>query len=111
MLTWSVVTQKVKKDAEALRLQQMVEEMLINVMLVEPENLELTYMNKASIETLETLEHVLPVKVDDMIGQSIDIFHKDPSIQSPKKPSNLSRNTGTPLLPTASTRKISHRNI
>jgi hypothetical protein len=39
MLTWSVVTQKVKKDTEALRLQQMVEEMPINVILAEPENL------------------------------------------------------------------------
>ena len=81
MLTWSVVTQKVKNDAAAARLQQMVEEMPVNVMLAEPANLTLTYMNKASRDTLKTLEHILPVKVDDMVGQSIDIFHKDPEHQ------------------------------
>ncbi len=81
MLTWSVVTQKVKNDAEAARLQQMVEEMPVAVILAEPENLTITYMNKASTETLKTLEHLLPVKADAMIGQTIDIFHKDPAHQ------------------------------
>ena len=103
MLTWSVVTDKLRKEADAARLQQMIETvaafrwhrpasrkpdrlaeahvMPINVMMAEPENLELTYMNKMSRDTLRTLEGILPVKVDDMIGQSIDIFHKDPSHQ------------------------------
>ncbi|MBT5861208.1 MAG: group 1 truncated hemoglobin, partial [Alphaproteobacteria bacterium] len=91
MLTWSVVTQKIQKDAEAARLQQMVENMPINVLLAEPENLSITYMNKASRDTLKTLQQFLPVKVDDMIGQSIDIFHKDPSHQRRilADPSNL----------------------
>ena len=81
MLTWSVVTDKLRKEADAARLQQMIETMPINVMMAEPENLELTYMNKMSRDTLRTLEGILPVKVDDMMGQSIDIFHKDPSHQ------------------------------
>jgi methyl-accepting chemotaxis protein len=81
MLTWSVVTEKLRKEADAARLEQMIETMPINIMLAEPENLDLTYMNKMSRDTLRTLEGVLPIKVDDMIGQSIDIFHKDPSHQ------------------------------
>jgi methyl-accepting chemotaxis protein len=91
MATWSVITAKVKADAETNQLRQMIEEMPINVMMAEPTNLELTYMNRQSRETLTTLQHILPVKVDDMIGQSIDIFHKDPSHQRKLlgDPSNL----------------------
>ena len=81
MATWSVITAKVKADAETNQLRQMIEEMPINVMMAEPGNLDLTYMNAQSRKTLKTLEHLLPVKVDDMVGQSIDVFHKDPSHQ------------------------------
>ncbi|MBT3787390.1 MAG: hypothetical protein HN725_15025 [Alphaproteobacteria bacterium] len=81
MATWSVITAKVKADAETSQLRQMIEEMPINVMMAEPGNLELTYMNKQARATLRTLEHLLPARVDDLLGQSIDIFHKDPSHQ------------------------------
>jgi len=81
MLTWSVVTAKVKADAQAAQLTQMVEGMPIGVMMCSTENLEVNYLNKFSTETLKTLQEHLPVKVDDMIGQCIDIFHKDPAHQ------------------------------
>ncbi len=81
MLTWSVVTQKVKADAESFRLSQMVETMPVNVMMCETENFTITYANEASITTLKTLEHLLPCKADDLVGQCIDIFHKEPSFQ------------------------------
>ncbi len=81
MLTWSVVTAKVKADAQAAQLTQMVEGMPIGVMMCETENFEMNYMNKFSTETLKTLQEHLPIKVDDMIGQSIDVFHKVPSHQ------------------------------
>jgi hypothetical protein len=79
MLTWSVVTAKVKADAEAARLTQMVEQMPLGVMMCNTENFEVNYMNKFSTEALKGLQEYLPVKVDDMIGQCIDIFHKVPS--------------------------------
>jgi methyl-accepting chemotaxis protein len=81
MLTWSVVTAKVKADAEAARLTQMVEQMPLGVMMCNTENFEVNYMNKFSTEALKGLQEYLPVKVDDMIGQCIDIFHKVPSHQ------------------------------
>jgi methyl-accepting chemotaxis protein len=81
MLTWSVITQKFKADARAEQLTQMVENMPVGVMMCETENFEINYLNKFSVDTLKTLESYLPVKVDDMIGQSIDIFHKVPSHQ------------------------------
>ena len=81
MLTWSVVTEKVKIDAKAAQLEQMVEQMPVGVMMCDTENFEINYLNKFSIETLKTLEQHLPVKVDDMIGQTIDVFHKVPEHQ------------------------------
>ena len=91
MLTWSIVTQKVKSDAQAAQLTQMVESMPVGVMMCDPETLEINYMNTFSNETLRTLEDHLAVKVDDMIGTCIDAFHKDPSHQRRilADPSNL----------------------
>ena len=81
MLTWSIVTQKVKADSKAAQLTQMVEGMPIGVMMCDTENFEINYMNKFSVDALKTLQEHLPVKVDDMIGQTIDVFHKNPSHQ------------------------------
>src|SRR5215469_16667019 len=58
--------------------EQMVENSPLNVMCVD-RDLKLTYINPASKRTVKTIEHLLPVKVDQMLGQSIDIFHKDPA--------------------------------
>ena len=81
MLTWSVVTEKAKADAEAARLAQMVEDMPVGVMTCDPKTLEINYLNAFSRETLTTIEQHLPVKADQMLGQCIDIFHKNPAHQ------------------------------
>ena len=81
MLTWSIVTQKVKADAEQARLTQMVENMPVNVMMAEPKNFTITYANKTSVETLKDLEHLLPGKADELVGQCVDIFHTNPAHQ------------------------------
>lgn len=39
------------------------------------------YANPAVLDLLRKVEHLLPVKVDEIIGQSIDVFHKNPSHQ------------------------------
>jgi methyl-accepting chemotaxis protein len=44
-------------------------------------DLNVQYMNPASTKTLRTLEQYLPVKVDELIGKSIDIFHQNPAHQ------------------------------
>ena len=81
MLTWSVVTDKVKLDAEAARIRQMVDGMPINVMTLELDGFTLDYVNKTSVETLTALEHLLPCKADEMLGKCVDIFHQNPEHQ------------------------------
>ena len=91
MLTWSVVTQKVKADAQAAQLTQMVENMPINVMMCDPQTFEINYANKTSIDTLRSIEEHLPIRADDLVGTNIDVFHKNPSHQRQMlaDPSNL----------------------
>lgn len=81
VLAWSVVTDQVRAEEETARLLQMIDNMPINVMVVDKATLEITYVNRASRETLKPLQHLLPVSVDELQGQCIDIFHKNPERQ------------------------------
>ena len=82
VLSWSLATDRVVKEREADQLIRMVDEMPINVMLADPNTRELTFVNKTSIETLRPLQSLLPVPVDQLKGQCIDIFHKNPAHQA-----------------------------
>ncbi len=91
MVTWNIVTKSVRADEEAARLMEMVQNMPVNVMMCDPETFDITFANNTSINTLKTLEHLLPIKADQLVGQSIDIFHKNPTYQRGllADPSNL----------------------
>jgi methyl-accepting chemotaxis protein len=81
MLTWSVVTEQVKRESETDQLLRMIDMMPVNVMLADKDSLEITYINRTSIETLKSLRHLIPVDPEDVKGQCIDIFHKHPPHQ------------------------------
>ncbi|MFC7047804.1 methyl-accepting chemotaxis protein [Emcibacter nanhaiensis] len=74
-------TEEVLMHKESERIRRMADFMPVNVMMCDPETLVLTYLNETSIKTLRSLEHLLPVKADDMLGTCIDIFHKNPGHQ------------------------------
>ncbi len=57
--------------------KQMVELSPVNIMMADVDG-NLIYMNQKSMETLKTLEQYLPDKVENLVGKSIDIFHKNP---------------------------------
>ncbi len=80
MVVWEIVTEKLKTENNMVRIQNMMENVPINVIFADLD-LTVRYMNPASTRTLMTLEQYMPIKVSQMIGQSIDIFHKDPSHQ------------------------------
>ena len=84
VLAWSVCT-------ERERLKIMIDNMPINVMMADPENFEINYMNQTSLKTLKSIEHLLPVKADQVKGTSIDKFHKKPEHQRAilRDPKNL----------------------
>jgi methyl-accepting chemotaxis protein len=66
---------------KAFSLGQMVEFMPNGVIQCDPKSFEITYLNKFSKDTLKSIEQHLPIKADQMLGQCIDIFHKNPAHQ------------------------------
>ncbi|MCA9097056.1 MAG: PAS domain-containing protein [Planctomycetaceae bacterium] len=80
MVTWEVVTEKLRIENEMVRIQNMMDNIPINVMLAN-RDFEVVYINPASLRTLKAIERLLPVPVDQIKGQKIDIFHKAPEHQ------------------------------
>jgi methyl-accepting chemotaxis protein len=80
MVTWEVVTEKLKGENEMARVQNMMDAIPINVALAN-RDYELVYFNPASVATLTQLQHLLPMPVDKLLGEKIDIFHKVPEHQ------------------------------
>lgn len=69
-----------QRDSEVSRMFNMIEAMPTAIMLAD-RDMNIVYLNPVSRETLRKLQKYLPVKADDMVGQSIDIFHKNPAMQ------------------------------
>jgi methyl-accepting chemotaxis protein len=61
---------------------QMLEQLPTAVMSADPKDeFRITYMNTETMRLLGRIRDALPVPAEQMVGQSIDIFHRDPSHQ------------------------------
>jgi methyl-accepting chemotaxis protein len=80
MLTWEVITQKKRLADDQARVRNMIDHAPVNVMFCDTDYV-IQYMNETSRKTLESLQQYLPVRVDRLIGSSIDVFHKNPTHQ------------------------------
>ena len=63
--------------SDAYRLGMMIEEMPANILTLDVKDFKVNYCNKSSMETLKTLESLLPIKADDIVGTDVDVFHRD----------------------------------
>jgi methyl-accepting chemotaxis protein len=70
----------IARQRESSRLAQMVANATIN-MIYADRDLRIRYLNPSSVETLTRLQAHLSVPIDQLIGQSIDVFHKEPDRQ------------------------------
>ena len=80
MVTWEIVTEKLELQDQAAKIQNMMESSPVNTMMCDL-NFVITYLNTKSRETLKSIEKLLPISVDRMVGSSIDVFHKSPEKQ------------------------------
>lgn len=80
MVTWSVVTEKLRLESEAAEKSAIVENAPTNILLADLDG-TITYMNPASFNTLKTIESALPIKIEQIVGSSYDVFHKNPAHQ------------------------------
>jgi methyl-accepting chemotaxis protein len=85
---------KLARQGDLNRIKQMVENAPVNMMYADLD-LKIRYMNPRAEQTLKRLEAHLPIKVSQMIGHSIDVFHKAPEHQRRilADPRNLPRTT------------------
>ena len=79
--TWRVVTARVAREARTDSRLQMLDEMPINVMMADPKTFVIIYANRTTIENLKDLRAFLPVDPENLVGTSIDEFHKHPEHQ------------------------------
>lgn len=87
----SAVKKNKGEDSYTLHLRQMLDQMPVNVMTCDSKDFKIDYINQTSINTLMSIQHLLPLKVHEIIGQPIDIFHKDKARvrEMLKDPNNL----------------------
>ncbi len=85
---------------ETVLLDAIVKSCASNIIFAD-RDLTLRYMNSASRNTFKKLSAYLPISVDDMVGTSIDVFHKNPEKQRAilADPSNLPIQTEIQLGP------------
>ena len=90
MVTWEIITAKKAAEEQALKFTQMVENSSVQLILAD-RNFDIVYLNPASQKALKKIEHLLPCPVEQIMGQSIDIFHKHPEHQRAivRDPANL----------------------
>lgn len=90
MVTWEVVTEKLRTENEMARIYSMMENAPINVMCADIDG-NITYLNPKSVDTLRGIQKFLPISVDKIKGASFDVFHKNPAHQRQliSKESNL----------------------
>jgi methyl-accepting chemotaxis protein len=117
---WYVISELIAKEAAdmlaslaSLRSASMVDNSSVSTMMCDLDG-KLIYMNPVAITNLKKLEAYLPDKVDNLIGKSIDIFHKDPAhirnlISDPKNlPINVIISVGNEKLDLTISASVDH---
>lgn len=74
-----ITAQMALRDSE--KVKNMVDKMPINVMMCDPKTFKINYANETSIKTLKAVQHLIPIKAEDLVGTCIDVFHKVPAKQ------------------------------
>ncbi|WP_236761729.1 putative bifunctional diguanylate cyclase/phosphodiesterase [Agrobacterium tumefaciens] len=102
-------TEARRKQEEQGRLLRMIDDMPVAVMTVEPEGFTITYANETSKDLIRSIEHLLPLKADGLLGSSIDVFHRHPEHQRRilSDPKNLPHNARINLGPEVLDLKVS----
>jgi len=93
MLTWDIITEKLAQEKKVQSVSSLVENAPINLVLAD-KDLNIKYINPSTVNLLKNLQQHIPLPVDELIGKSIDIFHKNPALQRKilSDPRNLPHN-------------------
>ncbi|MBT4790829.1 MAG: PAS domain-containing methyl-accepting chemotaxis protein [Halobacteriovoraceae bacterium] len=94
VVNWENISARKEAENKATTAENMVNLSPINTMMATPDGV-MTYMNQNSIDNLGKLRKFLPADVNELVGKSIDWFHKNPAaiIKIIKDPNNLPYST------------------
>ncbi len=74
-------TEARRKHDEQSRLLRMIDDMPVAVMTLAPDTLRINYANETSKQLVGQIEHLLPIRADELLGTPIDVFRKHPQYQ------------------------------
>ena len=74
------ITQEVEAE-RANRIYASIAENSPSNIIVADTDLTISYINPASLKTFKSIEHLLPCRANEVVGQSLDIFHTNPAHQ------------------------------
>jgi methyl-accepting chemotaxis protein len=80
MLTWDIVTEKLAAQEKIQSVSSLVDNAPVNLILAD-KDLNVQYLNPSTISLLKKLQQHISVNVEELVGQSIDVFHKNPANQ------------------------------
>ena len=69
------------QSVQAEQLRRVVESSPQATMIADKDSLVVTYMNPAAVQLFRTIQSSLPCTAEQIVGQNIDIFHKNPAHQ------------------------------
>ena len=70
-----------KQMREQGKLLHMLNDMPMAAMTIDLATFQINYANATAISLIKSIEHLLPIKAENLLGSSIDIFHKHPEHQ------------------------------
>jgi len=77
---WDALARLRARTESAFAREQMIEDLPIPVMVADPrDDFRITYANKASKDELTAIADELPCPPGEIVGKSIDVFHKTPA--------------------------------
>jgi len=74
------ITELKKEEFAAARMEAMITNAPTNIVMADTD-LNITYVNPATVNALKPLAHMLPVALDQVVGSNVDVFHKNPAMQ------------------------------
>ncbi len=76
----SLMDPDAERRAQIARAEAMVRNAPINILCADRTG-KIVFANPQSLETLRSIRHLLPIDPDEIVGASMDVFHKNPSHQ------------------------------
>jgi methyl-accepting chemotaxis protein len=74
MITWAVVTERIRAEASADQRLRVLDDAPFNVMLCDAPDFRISYANRRALASFRKVQHLFRASPENLLGQPIDIF-------------------------------------